>query len=527
MPEPLRPQILPQRKVPRDQEQNEVKTMTAVPMDKIPVASDGRTSSAPASKDTRQPQPQPPAQTMEHEAAHEKRYHLLWLLSLAFAAASAGLAHWFGLEYDACAFFGLTVLAIGLWGFNLLHEGLVAVMLPIGYLLLGVGTPKEVLSSWTQPMGWLILGGLMTGLVLMHTGLARRIALWSLHIAGGSFVRLLWGLLLAGFIIAPLMPTALGKGILISIICMGICDALGFSPRSREASTLLIAGYIATSAPRLGLYTGGGEVTLGMQLLESVGMGTTWFDYFIQCYLPNVLYSVCSIAVLIFVMRPKTRADARAYVEEQYAKLGPMTHKEKKATLLFLVLVVLMMTDKYHGINTGWIMMLVGFASFLPGLNLVDSRKFASLNMTSVLFVVGCMSIGAGAQATGVDMMCAEAIKPLLNGTSELVTCVTSFVTGVVINFLLTPVAAVSTFTVPLAQIADSIGMSPLAPTYSLMYGLDQYVLPYEYAVFLYFFSTGYIHLKNLMLVFAVRALVALLLLVAVLYPWWCLTGAV
>ena len=44
-------------------------------------------------------------------------------------------------------------------------------------------------------------------------------------------------------------------------------------------------------------------------------------------------------------------------------------------------------------------------------------------------------------------------------------TCVTSFLAGVGVNFLLTPVAAVSTFTVPLAQIADTLGVSALAPT--------------------------------------------------------------
>lgn len=465
--------------------------------------------------------------TVQEEAAHPRSYYIFWALSVGISFACAGIAYLLGLAPDGCAFFGITLLAICLWGFNLLHEGLVAVMLPIGYLLTGVGTPKQVLAPWTQPMGWLILGGLMTGLVLMHTGLARRIALWSLHITGGSFVRLLWGLLLAGFIIAPLMPTALGKAILISIICMGICDALGFAPRTREASTLLMAGYIAVSGPRLGLYTGGGEVTLSMQLLASAGVNISWFDYFIQCYLPSALYSALSIVVLVLVMRPKTMTNARDYIEEQYAQLGPMSVKEKKATFLFIILVLLMMTDKYHGIDTGWIMMIIGFISFLPGFHLVDSKKFATLNLTSVLFVVGCMSIGAGAQATGVDVMCAEALKPLLSGTSELMTCVTSFLAGVGVNFLLTPVAAVSTFTVPLAQIADTLGVSALAPTYSLLYGLDQYILPYEYAVFLYFFSTGYIHLKNLMQVFAVRALLALILLVAVFYPYWYLTGAI
>lgn len=464
--------------------------------------------------------------TQHQEAVYTRKYYVLWLLSLALALSAAGISWSSALSPAACAFFGITVFAICLWGFNLLHEGLVAVMLPIGYILTNTGTPEQMLAPWTQPMGWLILGGLMTGLVLMHTGLARRIALLSLHSTGGSFVRLLWGLLLAGFIIAPLMPTALGKGMLISIISMGVCDALGFAPRSREASTILMAGYIAVSGPRLGLYTGGGEVTLSMQLLASAGVSISWFEYFVQCYLPSVLYSVCSIAVLIAVMRPKTQANAREYIEKQYAQLGPMTIREKKATVIFIVLVLLMMTDQYHGIETGWIMMIVGFLSFLPGFHLVDSRKFGTLNLTSVLFVVGGMSIGAAAQATGVDVMCAEALKPLLSGTSERMTCVLSFLAGLCVNFLFTPVAAVSTFTIPLAQLADTLGVSALAPTYSLLYGLDQYILPYEYAVLLYFFSTGYINIRSMMFVFGVRALMALILLVAVFYPYWSLTGA-
>lgn len=305
--------------------------------------------------------------------------HLKWIFSLLCAAVILAVCVVAGLSRPACWFFSLTVLAICLWGFSLLPDGLVAVMLPMGYILSGVGTPAQVLSPWTKPMGWMILGGLMTGLVLQHTGLARRIALWALHVTGSSFRRLLWGILLAGFIIAPLMPTSTGKCILLGIICIGICDAMGFKARSREASTLLMAGYLAVAGPRMGLYTGAGEVTLNLQMLATAGVHVSWLEYFLQNFAPSVVYSVLSIVVLRLVMRPKSTVDARVWVEEQYAGLGPMSLREKKALALFAVLAVLMMTDKWHGINIGWIMMVVGFVGFLPGFDLVDGKKFATL----------------------------------------------------------------------------------------------------------------------------------------------------
>lgn len=452
--------------------------------------------------------------------------HLKWIFSLLCAAVILAVCVVAGLSRPACWFFSLTVLAICLWGFSLLPDGLVAVMLPMGYILSGVGTPAQVLSPWTKPMGWMILGGLMTGLVLQHTGLARRIALWALHVTGSSFRRLLWGILLAGFIIAPLMPTSTGKCILLGIICIGICDAMGFKARSREASTLLMAGYLAVAGPRMGLYTGAGEVTLNLQMLTTAGVHVSWLEYFLQNFAPSVVYSVLSIVVLRLVMRPKSTVDARVWVEEQYAGLGPMSLREKKALALFAVLAVLMMTDKWHGINIGWIMMVVGFVGFLPGFDLVDGKKFATLNLTSVLFIVGCMSIGAAAQATGMDKSIARAVLPLLQGKGELGTVIASFLSGAGLNFLLTPVAAVSTFTVPLAEIAKALGINPLAPAYAFMLGLDQYVLPYEYAAFLYMFSTGYINFKDMVMVFAWRALMALIVLILVFYPFWKLTGA-
>ena len=452
--------------------------------------------------------------------------HLKWIFSLLCAAVILAVCVVAGLSRPACWFFSLTVLAICLWGFSLLPDGLVAVMLPMGYILSGVGTPAQVLSPWTKPMGWMILGGLMTGLVLLHTGLARRIALWALHVTGSSFRRLLWGILLAGFIIAPLMPTSTGKCILLGIICIGICDAMGFKARSREASTLLMAGYLAVAGPRMGLYTGAGEVTLNLQMLATAGVHVSWLEYFLQNFAPSVVYSVLSIVVLRLVMRPKSTVDARVWVEEQYAGLGPMSLREKKALALFAVLAVLMMTDKWHGINIGWIMMVVGFVGFLPGFDLVDGKKFATLNLTCVLFIVGCMSIGAAAQATGMDKSIARAVLPLLQDKGELGTVIASFLSGAGLNFLLTPVAAVSTFTVPLAEIAKALGINPLAPAYAFMLGLDQYVLPYEYAAFLYMFSTGYINFKDMVMVFAWRALMALIVLILVFYPFWKLTGA-
>ena len=59
----------------------------------------------------------------------------------------------------------------------------------------------------------------------------------------------------------------------------------------------------------------------------------------------------------------------------------------------------------------------------------------------------------------------------------------------VLVNFLLTPLAIQSTFTVPLTQIALSVGINPEVMWMAILHGSDQILLPYEYPLYMLFFS--------------------------------------
>ena len=47
----------------------------------------------------------------------------------------------------------------------------------------------------------------------------------------------------------------------------------------------------------------------------------------------------------------------------------------------------------------------------------------------------------------------------------------------------------------------------------------------YEYAVLLYFYSSGYLRLRQIMLIMGLRAVLTLVFLVSVAVPYWRLLG--
>ena len=444
------------------------------------------------------------------------------LLPLAvFSGCSAG-----NLAPEQTLFFTVTSAALALWALRLMSDTFVAISLPIFYIVLQVGKPIQILGPWTLAVGWVVVGGLVFANMMMRTGLAKRLAIWALYITRGSFTRLLWGILLAGFIIAPAIPSIMGKAALISVVCMGICEALHLERRSKAASAVILAGFIGVATSKMGLLTGGADIIMYVgQMSQTMGRTVGWGEYFLHNFPLSCVYGVLSLSVLLLVLRPKIEQDSTAYVAKAHADLGRMDSGEKRTGVLILLLILLLLTDRIHGLDAGWVIILLSFAAFLPGMGLMTEEHLQKLSMTSVFFVVGSMSIGAAAKASGADKMLVAAISPLFEGQSGLVSMLFGYVAGVVMNLLLTPLAAYSAMTVPLTELALQIGVNPLPVLYAFSFGLDQYVFPYEYAVLLFFYATGWVEIKHIMLVFSIRCLVAFGLLAAVAYPYWNMLG--
>ena len=448
-----------------------------------------------------------------------------WAINLGIPVLIKLFGPQMGLTPVMATFFAFTAWAILSWIMATLPENLVAILLPALYVISQVGTGKEVFAPWGSSIPWLIIGGMIMGMIMMQTGLSKRIALWSIRTAGLSFTRVLIGLMLAGVIISPFVPSVMGKSAIVSVICLGICQALKLAPGSREGATVFLIGFLSVACPKLAFLTGGGDVVIAAKIAgDTAGTAISWGEYFVQNFPLAMVYGALSFVLVMLVMRPRIGRDLEEYIESEYARLGPLQTAERKTIAIMAVMLALMATEKLHGVDAGYCLLLMGGACFLPGIDLMDQEKLGKLNFGVIFFVTGCMCIGTAATAAGVDRWIADLIAPLLDG-SRLFATVGIFLVGMVANFLLTPLATLATLTGPFTQIGMDLGLSANVVAYSLIYGADQYLFPYEYAVLLYFYSSGYMRLQQIMLIMGLRAMLTLVFLVTVAVPYWQLLG--
>ena len=262
---------------------------------------------------------------MNQEQHHDRAYWIKWGIALLIPVVTYFWTGTTDLSPEAQRFLTFTFCALAIWTLNILPEPFVAMILPIIYIVTGVGKPSQILSAWSGSAGWLVLSGLFIAEVMSSTGIAKRIAVWSIKLTGGSFHFLLWGFMLAGYIMAPFIPTVTGKAAIFAILAVGICKGFNIQPCSKEAATLVIGALLAVAIPKLAFLSAGVDVAMAMGLYaQATGTPISWSAYFLHNFPPSLLYAALSIYTLLFIMRPKLSFDLETFIREEYETLGPM-----------------------------------------------------------------------------------------------------------------------------------------------------------------------------------------------------------
>lgn len=472
---------------------------------------------------------------MESERALKGSFYIIkgdlykWIGTFITLIVVWGMTQSYSLDYKTSMFFVTTIFAVLLWCFSLIPDAITGLLLPVLYIVFKVSTPNIAFKPWTSTIPWLVLAAMLMSTMLNETGVARRIAIWSIAKFGRTFATILFGITLAGIIITPFIPSVIAKIVIFNIITVGLVETLGYKPKSLEATLIIISGFFVISTFRLGFATGDSGIIIGLNYAQQVtGKTLTWMQYLIH-NLPYIFfYTFGSLGVLILFTKntePLTK-DKRELLEKKHHDLGKIKDKEKKAFILMGIALLFMSTESIHKINSAWILVILASLFFVPKIDLLNNESLKKVNLLPLLFIVGAMSIGSVASETQAINIIKDFLQPFFRGTI-FSTITVSYISGILLNFLLTPLAAMSSFTMPLIQLGLENNINPYVMTYIFQVSLDQYLLPYEFAGLLLVYTSGYVSLKILVKILMVRMFLGLLILLGIAYPWWNILGII
>ncbi|MHB8073635.1 SLC13 family permease [Desulfosporosinus fructosivorans] len=415
----------------------------------------------------------------------------------------------------------ITLFAILTFIFGNINQTAISILLPIGYVVLAKAPAAAVFAPWSLYIPWFIIGGLFLANVMERTNLLKRIAYNSILLTGASYNGIIWGLSLAGVALFLLIP---GNTVFpLAALAYGLCKALELEI-GKETAGITMAAAISSLLPGWFIFNANWGLLTGLGKGVAGQVDLTWIQYLMYNSISIVFYAFM-FWVITKMFKPAVPINAKEYFKDELLKLGKMSFDEKKVLIMCGMLFVFLLTTQYHKVEAGWGFVVFPMLLYFPGFNVATNEDIKNVNYGMAIFTAACMGIGTTAGVLGLGKVVATVMLPMLAGKGVM------FIFGVVysmifsLNFLMTPLAIMSAFTLPLTEIAMSFGINPAAWYMFIQIAIDAIILPYEYVLYLIFFSFGIVKLSDFVKFQAAKSVLTIIFVFVILIPFWRLIG--
>ncbi len=426
-------------------------------------------------------------------------------------------------ENRAAAF---TVVILSLLATGFIAEYLTALLFFTGAMLLNIAAPNTIFSGFSSGAFWLVFGGLVLGVGINVTGLGKRIGAQVGARLRRSYTGLIGGLIISGILSAFLMPSSLGRVVLLVPIAITIADLFGLEKGRNGYTGAICAVVLASFLPGFAI------LPANVPNMVLVGLSETLYSYsplygeYLLLHFP-VLGLVKALLLYFFILKlfPDTVA-----IETQTKQRYPegMTRNEWILSLVLLVMLTLWITDFLHHISPAWVAMAGACIILLPFVNIVTPQLFQQkVNFGSLFYIAGILGLGQMIYHTGLGGLLAKqciSFLPFDDSTPFLnyifLSCLSMF-TGV-----LTTQPGIPAVLTPLAgELAASTGFPTKAVIMNLVLGVSHPIFPYQVPPMLIGLQMAGVHLLEGFKLCILLALAAIVLLFPLNYLWWQTLG--
>ncbi|WP_213954827.1 MULTISPECIES: DASS family sodium-coupled anion symporter [unclassified Variovorax] len=256
--------------------------------------------------------------------------------------------------WDLVAIFLTTIVAIIL---KVMPIGVMAMMAIVIVSLSQVtadsskGAIADALSSFANPLIWLIVVAILISRGLKKTGLGSRIGLLFVELLGKRTIGIGYGLTVCELVLAPFTPsnTARGGGI-VHPIMKSIANAFDSDPakgtEGKVGTYLALVNYHANPLTSAMFVTATAPNPLVLDYIAKASGGSlhlTWTTWALCMLLPG-LACLLVMPLVIYVLSPpqlKATPNAVEFARTELARMGPLSPKEKVMLGTFALLLLL------------------------------------------------------------------------------------------------------------------------------------------------------------------------------------------
>ncbi|MEX0305006.1 MAG: SLC13 family permease [Leisingera sp.] len=396
---------------------------------------------------------------------------------------SAGLSgiSWSGADPRMLASAGIAIITLGLWITGAVPEFLTSLLFLLLSALAAVAPPETVFSGFHTSAMWMIFGGLVIGHAVSQSGLGDRVVTRLVAISPPGYLGVLATVALAGLVLSFVIPTAIGRVVLLAPIAVRLAGQFGLEAGTRGQTGLVLTAGMSTSLPAFTILPSNvPNLVMSASAENLYGVSFTYGQYLLANF--PVLGGMCLLATVglnWWFFREELRP-----AERQEDATG-MTAVQQRLSCLMALTVFLWITDTWHGLAPAWVAMGAALFCALPRAGVIPASDIPQkINFAPLFFVGGVVGFGAVASETSLSTWVGSHLVSLL-AYADLSSDASVYAMLVFIGSLVAVCTTVPTAPGVMTPLADQLAEATGWPVVSvLMAQVPTWVLvPFPYLV--------------------------------------------
>ncbi|BCV35909.1 SLC13 family permease [Shewanella chilikensis] len=453
-----------------------------------------------------------------------------------FAAAAIGVVVLLlftssDLTWQFSASAALVLMTLVLWSTGALPPFMTGLVFFSLATVLQLIDPAILFSGFSSTAVWLIISGFVIGSAISSSGLSQRLAAVIAPYLIGSYTRLITGLVLTAVALGFVMPSSVGRAVVLIPIGMALAEQVGFARGSPGRLGIATALAIACNMPSFAI------LPANIPNMILAGASETLFDItlsyttYLLLHFPilGLLKALILIWVVVRIFPAEVQLAVPPAAASEVDKSAADQRPQQRRVAGILILTLLgWVTDTLHGVNPAWIGLAAATLLLLPRWGVVPPKAFnLSIDFATVVFVAAALGLGALVNHSGIGSVMGQLLGTILPDAQA-----PSFITFMALSLsaaftgLVATIPGVPTVLTPMAaDFAQVTGWSIPAVLMTQVIGFSTVIFPYQVGPLIVAMQLSEERLAELLKITLPLAALTVLVLMPLDYLWWWLLG--
>lgn len=406
----------------------------------------------------------------------------------------------------------------------------------IATALFGALKIETALSGYSDKYVWLVLAAFFLSRAMIKTGLGHRIALILVRLIGRKTIGLGYSLVITDFLLASAIPsTGARSGGIILPIALSVSETYDSRPDDGTAGklgtflmNLLYQCEVIICATFL---TGqASNVIIAGFVRTETNIDLTYSLWFSSAIVPSIV-SLIVIPLMIYRFFPpeiKETPNAVKFAHEELKKLGKMRGQELILLAVFVLIVGLWITARFHGIDAT-VIALLGIAVLLLT-RVLEWRDLTDETHAWEVFIWygGLVMMATSLGKTGIPDVFAKSIAGYTNNLNWTIALAVLLLVYFYAHYAFASITAhVTAMLVPFLAVTIAVGAPAGITVLLLAYfsNLSAGLTHYGTTPAPIYFGTGYVKQKTWWTIGFLASILNILIWSAVGLIWWKILG--